>query len=266
MSLDITRILEGWSFEPDDVSVRIVRGDDGRDKIQMRLDLGLIQMEVDGRPDGQRPEGCDSWLEFFQRRQQAEAVAHPDAAPRLLETADCQLLMREGVQYYHRYLSFWHLKRYEMCARDTNRNLRLFGFVREYARHERDKRMFDQYRPYVTMMHTRAVATPLVELRDFAAALKTIEAGIEGVKQFLVDYEQTEKAGQVGELLFLEKWREELLADHPQLADEPEPVDAVTPLRRQLEAAIAAERFEEAARLRDEIRRLSADPLPPTAE
>ena len=75
-------------------------------------------------------------------------------------------LLREGVQYYHRYISFWHLERYELCARDTNRNLRLFAFVREHARHTRDKLQFDQWRPYVTMMHARAVATPLIGLRE----------------------------------------------------------------------------------------------------
>ena len=48
MSKDITAILDGWDYEPDELQVRIVAGDDGRDKIQMRIDLGLIQMELDG--------------------------------------------------------------------------------------------------------------------------------------------------------------------------------------------------------------------------
>ena len=160
-------MLSGWDFDPDRVSVRIVTGDDGRDKIQLRLDLGLLQMEFDGRPDGARVNGCDSWLEYYQQQQRAHDAANPDGAPFRLEGEDCARLLREGVQYYHRYVSFWHLERYELCARDTNRNLRLFAFVREYARHNKDKLAFDQWRPYVTMMHTRAVATPLVELRDY---------------------------------------------------------------------------------------------------
>ncbi len=72
-----------------------------------------------------------------------------------------------------------------MLPPDTNRNLRLFAFVREYARHNKDKLAFDQWRPYVTMMHTRAVATPLVELRDFEAALGVIDAGVEKIHRFL---------------------------------------------------------------------------------
>ena len=64
--------------------------------------------------------------------------------------------MREGVQYYHRYLAAFHLQRYDLVVRDTERNLRLFAFVVEHATRQRDKLQFDQYRPYVTMMNTRA--------------------------------------------------------------------------------------------------------------
>src|SRR6185295_9770796 len=106
VSKDISQSLQGWQYDPDRVSVRIVRGEDGRDKIQMRLDLGLLQMEFDGRPDGQRVEGCESWLEYYRRKQEAHDAENPDAAPFRLESEDCQKLLREGVQYYHRYISF----------------------------------------------------------------------------------------------------------------------------------------------------------------
>ena len=34
----------------------------------MRIDLGLIQMEIDGRPDGERPQGYESLLELYEAR------------------------------------------------------------------------------------------------------------------------------------------------------------------------------------------------------
>ena len=68
MSKDITSILAGWEFDPDELQVRIVAGDDGRDKIQMRIDLGLIQMELAGRPDGLSPAGFESLLELYEAR------------------------------------------------------------------------------------------------------------------------------------------------------------------------------------------------------
>ncbi len=253
MSLDITNILDGWSYDPEQVSVRIIVGTDGREKIQMRLDLGLLQMEMDGRPDGLRPEGSESWLEFYVNRQKSEAKAEPDKATALLESADCERLLREGVQYYYRYLSFWHLKRYELCARDTNRNLKLFRFVRENARHERDKKQFDQWRPYVTMMHARAVATPLVEMDQHDAAVTAIEAGIKAIRKFLEEYEQTECT----ELAQLERWRDQIVARRPNKPALEPPASPLTKLKEELQQAIIDERFEDAARLRDEIRELT---------
>lgn len=255
MSRDISHILDGWEYEPDQVSVRIVQGDDGRDKIQLRLDMGLLQMDLDGRPDGQRPEGCESWLDYFRQQQQAHEASNPDTAPFLLESDQCDQLLREGLQYYRRYLSFWHLRRYELCARDTNRNLRLFQFVREHARHERDKQRFDQYRPYVTMMHTRAVATPFLELGVIDAAVTAIDAGIRGIRGFLAEYDQLDRAGQCVELVHLERWREEIVSQQPKLeAPREPPPNALEQLRIKLAEAIADERFEDAARLRDQIR------------
>ena len=71
MSLDISRILEDWPFEPGKVTARRIQGDDGRAKIQLRLDLGLYQMEATGRPDGQRPHGCDTLLAYYEQRSAA---------------------------------------------------------------------------------------------------------------------------------------------------------------------------------------------------
>jgi hypothetical protein len=253
VSKDITQILAGWPYGSGTTSVRIVRGDDGREKIQIRIDLGLMQMEFHGRPDGDRPHGHESYLDYYRAQQQAHDEANPDSSPFVLEAEDCALLLREGVQYYHRYLSFWHLRRFELCARDTKRNLELFAFVREHARREPDKLQFDQWRPYVTMMHTKAVATPLVELRQIDAARGVVEHGIKAVKDFLRDYDQMHRAKQCSELVHLEKWLKKLSERQPTAAEMYASSDRLAELRAELDTAVADERFEDAARIRDEI-------------
>jgi len=270
VSLDITSLLDDWPYRPDRISVRVVEGQDGRRKIQLRLDLGLFQMEFDGRPDGRSIHDCDSWLDYHQKRQREHDKAHPDSAPYLLEPEDCAELLREGGQYYHRYLCFWHLGQYELCARDTERNLRLFAFVRDHARTESDKLQFDKWRPYVTMMHARAVATPLVELEQWEAAVNVLDAGIRGIEKFLADYNQLEKAPQVGELAFLQRWKREILEKNapPDPATEStvvteEPADPLDQLRADLERAVNEERYEDAAQLRDKLTRLEDPPPPP---
>lgn len=255
MSDDLTALLEQWPYDPGELRVRLVDGGDGRQKIQMRIDLGILQMEVDGRPDGTRPEDQESWLEYYEQQERDHSAANPDTAF-VLSEADCARLWREGVQYYHRYLSLWHLERFDLCARDTARNLRLFAFVRQHVTQDRYKLQFDQWRPYVTMMHARALATPLVRAEKYAQALKHVEAGIDAIRDFLDEYGQGQRAEQCVELVDLEQWRDSLQREQPR-PEAAEPEDAMESLRRRLQEAISAEQFEEAARLRDEIRRLT---------
>lgn len=251
-SKDLAKILEGWEYDPDEVPVRIVEGDDGREKVQLRIDMGLLQMELTGRPDGQRPGGDESWLEYYRKRQREHDLSDPDSASFELDDEACALLWQEAVQYYHRYLSFWHLDRYDLCARDTKRNLGLFDFVRNHAADDRDKMQFDQWRPYVVMMHSRAVATPLVKGDKFSEALVVIESGIDAVQKFLDDCDNDDETDGCIELANLRQWRDEILLE-TNGSGESSPESVIDILRRQLQEAVSAEQFEKAARLRDEI-------------
>src|SRR5215472_10535266 len=100
--LDLNNLLEGWPHEPGQVKARKIAGSDGREKVQLRIDLGLIQMELNGRPDGQRPHGFESLLEYHKARAKS---AKESGNNYLLGEAELLGLQQEGVQYYHRYLS-----------------------------------------------------------------------------------------------------------------------------------------------------------------
>jgi hypothetical protein len=245
VSQDVGSILAGWDFNPEEIQVRMITGDDGSDKIQMRVDLGLLQMELSGRPDGSRPHGFESLLEYHEARHRSAVAAGDDF---LLDHDACAELMREGLQYYHRYLSAFHLRRYDLVSRDTDRNLRLFTFVVRHASRQRDKIEFDQYRPYVTMMRARALALQALSRSDFSEALEQIDEGIEQIRRFLREYHQEEHEGKCAELGFLLGWRREVERDRP--------AGPIERLEQQLGLAVAREDYEEAARLRDQIQRL----------
>jgi hypothetical protein len=247
LSLDISEVLSGWDFQPDDLQVRLIAGDDGRDRIQMRVDLGVLQMECEGRPDGRRPHDAESLLDFHEERRRLAVESGEDFT---LDAAECAALMREGLQYYHRYLSAFHLQLYDMVARDTERNLRLFAFVSKHAARNRDKIEFDQYRPYVTMMLTRALALKEIGRGDAKAALDRVDDGIRRIREFLAEYRQDEREADCSELNFLLRWRADLHRERP--------VDPLERLEEQLRDAVARESYEEAARLRDEIAQLRA--------
>jgi hypothetical protein len=256
MSNDISYVLNDWKFDPDQTMVRVIAADDGRSLIQLRVDLGILQMEMDGRPDRLRPEGHESWLDYYEQRCLFHEETHLESSPFLLVEEDCVRLMREGVQYYHRYLSFWHLEMFDLCVRDTERNLRLFAFVRAHTQDDRQKLQFDQWRPYVLMMHTRATATPLLKQGQGEEAIRAIETGIESIREFLDEYHQGHRTEECVELVSLERWRDDLLSMEERLAAS-HPKSAIQILRQRMEAAIAVEDFEEAARLRDQIRKLT---------
>jgi len=246
LSQDIEGILDGWEYEPEGLQVRVITGDDGSEKIQMRIDLGLIQMEMDGRPDGQRPDGFPSLLDSYETKAKEAAASGTSFS---LNSDDCALLMREGLQYYHRYLSAFHLERYDLVERDTERNLRLFAFVARNAARQRDKIEFDQYRPYVQMMHTRARASQALKQGEHRLALKRIDEGIKAIRRFLVDYQQAESEEDCSELRSLINWRREVEREQPK--------GALEKLEQQLELSVELEDYEEAARIRDQIRRLA---------
>ena len=62
MNQDIDYILRGWDFKPGIVQDGKVQARDGRQVIQMRADLGVLQLETQGRPDGAQPHGHDTYL------------------------------------------------------------------------------------------------------------------------------------------------------------------------------------------------------------
>ncbi len=250
MSKDINPILNGWEHDPDDFQVRIIAGADGLDKLQMRVDLGLIQMELDGRPDGRRPHGQESYLDHHE----AKAKEARSTGSYELDSDACAALMREGIQYYRRYLAAFHLQRFDLVVRDTARNLRLFAFVVRHAADRRDKVQFDQYRPYVTMMRAHALSAEAMNRDDHRTALAALDEGIEAIRSFLREYDQEEDQIQCRELLKLVRLRREI--------EQSRSLGPLERLEQQLELAVSLEDYEEAARLRDQIARLRGVPSP----
>lgn len=264
MSQDISKVLDGWDFDPHELNVRIIKGEDQTEKIQMRIDLGLLQMALRGRPDGQRPHGCDSALDYYMR----EAEEYGDGYS--LSSEAIEELFREGLQYYNRYLCLFHLAKYDLVVCDTDRNLRMLAFVVQRARKRRDQWRFDQYRPYVLMMNTRARAMIALEKQDPARAIAEIERGCGKIRQFLEHYRRSEE--ECFEFDFLSRWVEELrvsgsvedpeakAARGPALREEETGRTSASPdltdLHAQLRQAVEREEYERAAVIRDRIKRV----------
>src|SRR3954470_24333960 len=245
MSLDLNTVLKDWPYESGTVKVRKITGLDGREKLQLRVDLGLLQMEISGRPDGRRPHNCESLLEYHRKRatrseQKGEAY---DLTPE-----QCSELQQEGIQYYHRYLSLFQINEFAGVVRDTQRNLDLFSFVTDHTDREELSWTLQQFRPYVLMMNTRAKASILLAQGKFAEAMGEIQEGRDSIADFFNRSSAPELAAKSSEIAFLDEWLEEVKAKRP--------LSKLEIMQREMENAIAGERYERAAELRDAIRQL----------
>src|SRR6266446_5018833 len=180
MDYDISHLLDHWEYQPGQVVVRRFKGKDGRERIQLRVDLGLLQMYADGRPDGRRPFGHPSLFEYYQARLYKHLEAHHGSAEGFrLKPEDCAKLQLEAIQYHHRYICLLQLEDYAGVVRDAERNLAVFDFVAKHAESEDLAWSLQQFRPQLLMIHARATATQKLQAEDFAMTTREIEAAIE---------------------------------------------------------------------------------------
>lgn len=282
MDQDLSELFEEWPFESGQITVRVIEGKDGHPRIQVRLDLGLLQMNTIGRPDGTRPHGFESMLDYYESKidqsdrvnaddesehaneqnegseeqflektafdQQADQEAGESALKPMLTPDDCRSLREEAQQYYHRYIAMLVLEDYEAVVRDTSRNLRVLDLFRDFAIERDDRAAMESHRPYIMMMRARSLASLAMKTEENKAAIFAIDQGLAALKNYYESIEQPELFDESGEVLMLRDMRDSLV---PKL-----PVSQRAELRQRLDAAIAAENFELAAILRDEIRML----------
>ena len=243
MNQDIGDLLNDWPFDPNEFTARRIAAKDGSEKLQIRMDLGIMQLEVEGRPDGQRPEGFSSLLEFCENTR--DEASNSDNDEFVLNESECEDLFQEAWQYYHRYLSLFYLEDYSGVVRDTDHILNIFSLVQEFADNDEVKWYFDQYYAHAIMMQTRAKAMAALADSDYPNALSEIESGIGDLERYVEDWEGDVMEEDLPELSFLRDWQEEL--------EQKRPLSKREQLERDLNVAVESENFEEAARLRDKI-------------
>ena len=245
MSLDLNTILKDWPHENRAIKVRKILGLDGRQKLQLRIDLGVLQMELTGRPDGMRPHGCESLLTYHQL---GAARAAGRGETYQLTAEQCAELQQEGIQYYHRYLSLFQINDFHGVVRDTQRNLDLFDFVDTHTERDELSWTLQQFRPYVLMMNTRAKASIFLGQGKFSEAIGEIKRGRGAILEFFQRSHFPELAAKSSEIHFLDDWLKEVAAKRPR--------SKIEIMESEMETAVAKELYERAAELRDAINRL----------
>ncbi len=234
-SKHIDHLLNDWPYEPDG-GVRLVKGADGRDLIQVRVDLGILQLEITGRPDGMKPDGFPTLLDWLVHREMED----PDFE---LDDEVCNEIDREFVQFYHRRMAWLRLQRFESAVQDANHTLSLMDFCREHSDDDEWTFQHEQHRAFVLFHRIQASALIAVENQQTEEAVELIDEGLEEIRSSFDElgweefYETDELVLRLGEL------RESLLKD----------TEIPKSLQQQLEEAVQSEQYELAAILRDKM-------------
>ncbi len=235
----IDHILRSWSHQHGEVAARIVRGDDGRDVLQMRLEMGLLQMEVEGRPDGGRPHGYETYYDYLM------SLAFKNGERFALKKTQCREVDREFVQFYHRRICWLALGEHGNAARDADHTLALMDLSSAYCPSDRWVASHEQYRPFVLFHRTQARAFAALEHDGPEQAMEEINDGLDRLRCLLEQDDAEEMYGD-GELVDQLVTLKESLRKHYAIGPT---------LTEQLAEAIAREQYERAAQLRDEIQR-----------
>lgn len=242
MFQDIDAALQGWEFKPGLVQARMVQGRDGRQVIQMRIDLGVLQMEITGRPDGQRPHSLPTYFQYLQHQ---ETIFQKTGKAFVLTEEQCEEADREFLQYYHRRLCWLALRAHAQAVADADHTLAFMDFVRDHSPSEEYTQAHEPYRGFVLFHRTQAAARLAAEQNNPESAIDLIRQGLEKLRTFFAGYDREEQMEEDGMVQELRKFEESLRKNH----------NIESTLREQLEQAVANEEYETAARLRDALRK-----------
>jgi len=248
MSKDISTLISGWPYDANEVRARWIQADDGTRKLQLRLDLGVFQMEPEGRPDGTRPRGASSLRDYYI---ESERHSPQHVLPRQLGLEECSELQQEVMQYYYRIMAFHALGDLAGVIRDSEHNLDLIDIVSEYAVDDEVAWQFLQLYPYMRMMNARSRTGQFLKANRFAAAEAVVREALKDLESFFAEnYEPENEDGSPvpppPELASMQ----ELLAQ----VDRRRPRSQAETLQEELARAVELENYEKAAFLRDQLK------------
>ena len=245
MGQDIDRALRGWEFKPGVVQARLVDASDGRQVLQMRADLGILQMELSGRPDGARPHNCSSYFDYL-KHQAAQSRRAAQSQPSFkLSEEQCVEADREFVQFYHRRICWLALRNYDRAVADADHSLAFMDFVKQHSPSEEFTMSHEQYRGFVMFHRTQAAAALAIEKDDPEGAIDAIQNGLEGIRAFFEEHNLEERLDDDGMVQQLKKIQQQVRDLHG--------IEAT--LKEKLAEAVKNEEYETAARLRDALKK-----------
>lgn len=235
---DLTPWLQEWPWRPGRLDVRRLVGADGRPLLQVRIEMGVVQMEADGRPDGQGFRGSPSVLAWL----------GGDGVHESMDATVVAALAVEMAQRRQRGLACAAAEDWARVRRDALENLRGLDLLATRAADAADRVRFEAWRPHELAMCARAEAAVALAAGRRDLAVSALEAGLRGVRESLQRQGRGDRVEVAPEAGLLRSLLDALTLKLP--------ASQRVELERRLREAVMSENYELAAILRNELRML----------
>lgn len=235
---DIDELLNQWPFDPFAINVRLLKLRQ-RQVLQMRVDMGVLQLETDGRPDGMTPHGASTYFEFLE----AQSIEKDSFQ---IDDENCVEIDREFVQFYHRRVCWLQLKEFDKAVDDADHTLGLMDFCKHHCSDDEWIHNHEQYRPFVIYHRTQAAALSWLEGEgepDTERGMAEVQKGLDSLRELFIEYEAEDQFDEDELVVRLIEFREGVR----------ERFEIGLTLQEQLDKAVADEDYEKAAQLRDQL-------------
>ena len=213
-------------------------------KIRVVTQRGTFFLEVDGRPDG-----AEAVLPHFLTEKEDPSESFGELN---LDDSDVQGLSEEAFLYRLRREYFFKAGDYARAIRDVNTGIQIIDMITTHAENPEVRAFFLQFRPDQEIFKCTSEARLAIEQKDYLRARQRLEMSASFVREFESLHPD----------IFAESWQSERLSQIKKVYDEIgemwendlSPLRNSTPtLEQQLKAAIEAEQYERAAKIRDMI-------------
>lgn len=243
---DLSSMLQAWPFVSGSMAARRFKGRDGTDKLQLRVDLGILQMNATGRPDGKQPLGHPTWLHVIRERLASRTTPARDGVP-VLTPDEFARIHQESIQFHHRSVCLLQLNDLQGVEADCAHNREIFDLLHDHAPSREVAWPVLQILPQQTLLLARARVAHL-KPPSYQDHLRIIEDALAVLDAFFQRLDRPDWAHVCPERIALSQWREQVVANRP--------LSALEQLGSKLADAIQREDYELAALLRDQIKKL----------
>jgi hypothetical protein len=159
----------------------------------------------------------------------------------------CSEADREFIQFYHRRMAWLALRRYDKAIQDADHTLALMDFIRRHGKGDDYIASHEQFRGPVLFHRTQAATALALERRRPEEAIDALRDGVDRLSAHQRAWWEEHDPSE---------------SPNPALIDSLHSIEqeirknfsVEKTLREQLDEAVAREDYEQAARLRDQIR------------